>query len=71
MGQNAMLLPFSDNSSGKVYCGVVALRDVQPGEELCIDYGVAYWQVRLKQQQQQQQGLQTCCKTDQCDTAVP
>jgi hypothetical protein len=42
---NAMLLPFSDNSSGKVYCAVIALRCIAAGEQVCIDYGAAYWEV--------------------------
>jgi SET domain-containing protein len=44
-GANAMLLPFSDNSSGKVYCAVIALRDIAAQEEVCLDYGNAYWEV--------------------------
>jgi hypothetical protein len=48
-GPNAMLVPLSDNNTGKVYCAVIALQDFQPGEELCIDYGVACWQVRDQQ----------------------
>jgi hypothetical protein len=44
-GPNALLLPLSDNSSGKVYCAVVALRGIAAGEEVCIDYGADYWEV--------------------------
>jgi hypothetical protein len=44
-GANCMLLPLSDNESGKVYCAVMALRVIQAGQELCTDYGAAYWQV--------------------------
>jgi hypothetical protein len=44
-GPNALLLPLSDNSSGKVYCAVIALRSIAAGEEVCIDYGKAYWDV--------------------------
>jgi hypothetical protein len=44
-GANAMLLPLSDNSSGRVYCAVVALPRCAADEEVCIDYGDAYWEV--------------------------
>jgi SET domain-containing protein len=45
---NAALLPVSDNTTGKVYVAVVALRDiaVASGEDICIDYGLAYWRSR-------------------------
>jgi hypothetical protein len=44
-GPNAMQLPLSDNSSGRVYCAVMALRGIAANEEVCIDYGGAYWEV--------------------------
>jgi hypothetical protein len=45
---NAVLLPVSDNTTGKVYVAVVALRNitVASGEDICIDYGLAYWNSR-------------------------
>jgi hypothetical protein len=46
---NAMLLPFSDNDTGRVYVAVLTLRDVTvaAGEDMCIDYGDEnYWNVK-------------------------
>jgi hypothetical protein len=42
---NAMLLPFSDNSTGRVYVAVVALQDITVAsrEDICFNYGDAYW----------------------------
>ena len=47
-GPNAVLLPVSDNTTGKVYVAVVALRGitVASGEDVCIDYGLPYWRSR-------------------------
>jgi hypothetical protein len=47
-GPNAVLLPVSDNTTGKVYVAVVALRDitVASGEDICVDYGLQYWRNR-------------------------
>ena len=47
---NAALLPVSDNTTGKVYVAVVALGDITVAagepEDICIDYGLAYWHSR-------------------------
>jgi hypothetical protein len=47
-GPNAVLLPVSDNTTGKVYVAVVALPNitVASGEDVCIDYGLPYWRSR-------------------------
>jgi SET domain-containing protein len=47
-GPNAALVPVSDNSTGKVYVAVVALRSITAAsqEDICIDYGPTYWRNR-------------------------
>jgi hypothetical protein len=47
-GPNAALLPISNNTTGKVYVAVVALRDITvvSGEDVCIDYQLPYWRNR-------------------------
>jgi hypothetical protein len=50
---NAVLLPVSDNTTGKVYVAVVALRDiiVASGEDVSIDYELQYWRNRRSLEQ--------------------
>lgn len=40
---NATLLPFCDNTTGRVYVVVLTLRAISVSEDVCIDYGEAYW----------------------------
>lgn len=67
LGQpNSALLPVSHNRTGKVYLAVVALRDIQAGQEITIDRGAVSYAhcmgallqagIRRQQQEWQQRG---------------
>ena len=50
---NACLVAFSDNTTGKVFVAVIALRDIAVDEEIAIDYGASsYWSAKRTEDQQ-------------------